>query len=166
MFFAAKFHGEANEFRKLALLRAALYEFASVEDVLLMDLRTLGSVDSPLRIEHTKNPLFHMLKQLRNYNIHIGSSDVQCTEPRTLQFGTQSDFESGTALQYEVGEPVIDNLTLLEFGQLRESRRYSEEDKAAMVQWFNDSQQAWGVDFLIVLAVKLYCGDLIRAYRL
>jgi hypothetical protein len=166
LFFAAKFHGEAHEWHKLALLRASFSEFASIEEVLPDDLQRAGISVPPFSIGRTANPLFHLLKQLRNYNMHIASSTVGETEPRKVRFGKHDPLDAKSTIEYDDTEPVVENLNLVEFNRLRESARYSEDDKQRMLEWFNNAQRKWGVNHLVYLAVNQYCDLLISRYGL
>jgi hypothetical protein len=75
LYFTAKFHSENNEIIKKGLLIVAISEFVSIEEALKIDSEINNISLSPLLIINTENPLLHIVKQLRNYNIHIGSSE-------------------------------------------------------------------------------------------
>lgn len=166
LYFATKFHGEAHKTHKLALLRASFSEFAAIEEVLPDDIQMVGISAPPFSIAQSFNPLFHLLKQLRNYNMHIASSTVGRTESRTVRFGKHDPLDTKSTIEYEDTEPVVENLSLLEFNRLREALRYSEEDKQRMLEWFNSSQQKWGVNHLVYLAVNQVSDLLVARYGL
>jgi hypothetical protein len=166
LYFSAKFYSEANIEIKKGLLRGAIAEFVSIEEVISLDIIRNQIQMAPLKISTTSNPIFHLIKQLRNYNIHLGSSIVNYTEPKSLIRASIDDFQNGTGYKYEEEQPIIDNLSLTEFNKLRDSNRYSEHDKLEMINWFNSNQRIWGVGHLFYLAVLQYCDDIIKTYNL
>jgi len=166
LYFSAKFHGENKVNTKKFLLRAAMYEFVSIEEVISRDLESNNINSKPLKIINTNNPLFHTIKQLRNYNIHLGSTDITYTELRKKVFGMIEQFENGKGYEYEDNEPIISNLNVTEFNKLKDANKYSDKDKLSMVEWFNLNQRIWGVNHLVYRATQLYCDKIIEAYNL
>jgi hypothetical protein len=121
---------------------------------------------SPLLIIKTENPLLHIVKQLRNYNIHLGSSVIDYTEETKRTFGTFDHFVSGTGYEYTDSEAIITNLDISEFNKLKDANHYDEQDKINIINWFNQNQTRWGVDHLIYLATLDYCDRIITYYNL
>lgn len=166
LYFTAKFHSENNEIVKKGLLRAAISEFVSMEEVLKIDSDINNISLSPLLIIKTENPLLHIVKQLRNYNIHIGSSVIDYTEETKRTFGTFEDFVKSTGYEYTDREAVITNLDIAEFNKLKDAKYYDLSDKINIIDWFNQNQIKWGIDHLIYLAILDYCDKIIIYYKL
>lgn len=164
--FTSKFHSEDDEIIKKGLLRAAISEFVSMEEVLKIDSDINNISLDPLLIINTENPLLHIVKQLRNYNIHIGSSIIDYASETKRIFGTIEDFEKGTGYEYTDREAVISNLDIAEFNKLKDAKKYYQSDKIKIIEWFNQNQIKWGVDHLIYLAILDYCDEIITYYKI
>lgn len=164
--FTAKFHSENNEIIKKGLLRAAVSEFVSIEEVIKIDSDINNISLPPLLIIKTENPLLHIVKQLRNYNIHLGSSVIDYTEETIRTFGTLDNINNGTGYEYEDNEAIIKNLDIIEFNKLKDAKHYTNQDKLDIIDWFNKNQIKWGVDHLIYLATLDYCDRIITYYSL
>ncbi|MCZ2278331.1 MAG: hypothetical protein LC117_10425 [Bacteroidia bacterium] len=166
LYFTAKFHSESNQIIKKGLLRAAISEFVSIEEVIKIDSK-INNISLPhLLIINTENPLLHIVKQLRNYNIHLGSSVIEYTEETKRTFGTIDNFTNGTGYEYSDSEAIITNLNIVEFDNLRDAKHYCNQDKIDLINWFNQNQIKWGVDHLIYLATLDYCDRIIAYYNL
>lgn len=95
-----------------------------MEEVLKIDSDINNISLSPLLIINTENPLLHIVKQLRNYNIHIGSFVIDYTEETKRTFGTFEDFAKSTGYEYTYREVVITNLDVAEFNKLKDAKYY------------------------------------------
>ncbi|MEO8149817.1 MAG: hypothetical protein ABI723_19415 [Bacteroidia bacterium] len=166
LYFTAKFHSESNEIIKKALLRAAVSEFVSIEEAIKIDSEINNISVVPLLIRKTENPLLHIVKQLRNYNIHLGSSVLDYTEETRRIFGTTEDFSNGIGYDYTDKEAIISNLDIIEFNKLKDAPCYFDKDKIDIIKWFNHNQIKWGVGHLIYLATLDYCDIIISHSRL
>jgi len=166
LYFIAKFHSESNGIIKKALLRASIAEFVSIEEVVKVDLKINSISANPLLIRKTENPLLHIIKQLRNYNIHLGSTILDYTDETTRIFGTKEDLANGTGYKYSDKEVIITNLNISEFNKLKDANKYCDKDKLCIIDWFNLNQIRWGVGHLIYLAILDYCDRIISFYEL
>ena len=52
-------------------LRAALMEYAGMEDSVRLDLRRLGVHNDPVSVEGTNNAMLILLRELRNLHVHV-----------------------------------------------------------------------------------------------
>src|SRR4051812_1256650 len=59
---------------KESYLRAALGQYASMEDTLPRDMRQVGITGRSYRVRDSANALLHMIRELRNLEIHLRSS--------------------------------------------------------------------------------------------
>jgi len=164
--FLFHFSPENDTFIKRAYLQAALSEFVSIEEILFNDLKNNEIKLEELKIRKTQNPLFHILKQFRNFNIHLGVSKIEYTEPVEIVRGSEEIVEKGEGLEYMEEFAIIDNLNLQEFNKLKDAKSYIEEDKIHMIDWFNHNQKKWGVAHLIYIAALQYCDEIIIKYDL
>lgn len=139
--------------KKKSFLRASLSEFVSTEEIVSIECNDFNN----LKILKTKNPLFHLLKQLRNYNVHINTTEI---EKKKIIFGTEEQHRTNTGLAYESEETIISDLTITEFNKPKDANRYLHNDKMKMIDWFNINQRLWGTSHLILLATIQFC-DLI-----
>jgi hypothetical protein len=59
-----------------AFLRAALAEYVSTEETLKRDLKKLNTKGKAIKITDSTNPLLHIMRELRNLEIHLTSSQL------------------------------------------------------------------------------------------
>jgi hypothetical protein len=143
-----------------AFLRACLTEYRAMDEVLPRDLAALCIQASPLKINQLKNPLLHLMKELRNFEIHLATSSLLSAEINVVAKWQDKEIEHKSSIW------VTDPLTVTKFKQLKNSRYYLDADITAMVNWFNQAQQEWGVHHLAFLAIKMYCEELVNFYGL
>ena len=159
---AQQLHAEEPRATRLreAFLRACLTEYRAMDEVLPRDLAALGIVTPPLKIHELRNPLAHLMKELRNFEIHLASSTLTSAKINVVARWQEKEMEHESTIW------VTEPLTIAKFKQLRNSGHYSDADINTMVDWFNDAQQHWGVHHLAFLAVQGYCQDLVNNYGL
>jgi hypothetical protein len=144
------------------LMRAALTEFVSIEDVLQLDLQDLGLHQSPLRLNDTDRPLLHIFRELRNHEVHLRHGRLRSIS-RDVSWGHYDRQEEATPLTIELW--LLDGVTAESFGTLRNARAYGEADIRRMVELFNFAQAEWGIQDLFLNAVEEYCCLLADAVR-
>ena len=76
------FHDDLNRRNRLreGFLRAALAEFVSMEETLIRDLDNTNSTKTAIKINNSSNPLLHILRELRNLEIHLNSSTLSAEQ--------------------------------------------------------------------------------------
>lgn len=146
-----------------AFLRASLAEFVAMEETLERDLRLMGINQPAIRCNQTSNPLLHIIRELRNFEIHLHSSKLTSFRMPAMLGDDQKPEE---ALAFEANIWIIDDLTETGFKQLRNAARYTDRDIIQLLAWFNNAQKVWGIRELIFRAVHLYCDTIISRYRL
>lgn len=150
-------------FRRQGYMRASLAEFVGMEEALLRDLRKLGVSTPPLKANSGTKPLLHIIRELRNFEIHLHSSPLSPEKKSTLW----GDFKNpDEAIQLETTIWVIDDLTEARFSKLRNAGRYDPADVSKLVSWFNSAQKEWGVHDLIQRAAEEFCCEMIAEYSL
>jgi hypothetical protein len=152
---------EAGRLRE-GFLRAALAELVSVEGVLKRDLKDLGRSDPPLSMYHTPLPHLHLVRELRNHELHLYHSRLS---------GFSCDRLWGDITKPENASPIIVSLWVLEgvtpesVGKLDNVKRcYSDDEIRVMVKWFNNTQAEWGVHEILLRAANSYAEALCAEY--
>lgn len=147
--------GGAIEARESAL-RSALAEFVSMEESLGRDLNNAGIGAAPVKITESQNPLLHVVRELRNLEIHLQTSRLKSVVKEVTYVGDN----------YHHDIWVAGDITESDFMKLRNARRYQRDDVVKMVDSFNRAQKKWGIDQLIYRAVAGYCRMIIKTYSL
>jgi hypothetical protein len=132
-------------------LRAALAEFVGMEE--------MAKSSSPTNVHHvsicsSKKPLLHILRELRNHELHLRASPLSSiSKPVSLVSVRQCE---SPPVELEIPIWYVDSITTESFQLLRNARYYQAEDLKQMVAWFNRAQKEWGICHLIWLAVNEY----------
>jgi hypothetical protein len=151
---------EAGRLRE-GFLRAALAELVSVEEVCTIDLADLGRSDRVLRMNDTPLPHLHLIRELRNHELHLHHNRLS---------GFSRDRLWGDITKPEDARPLTVSLWVLEgvtsesVGKLKNAKRYSVNEIRAMVEWFNDTQAEWGVHEILLRAANGYAEALCAEY--
>lgn len=141
---------------KESALRSALAELVSMEESLGRDLNNAGIGAAPVKITESQNPLLHIVRELRNLEIHLQTSRLKSVEKEVTYVGDN----------YQIDIWVAGDITESGFMKLRNAKRYKREDVVKMVDWFNWAQKEWGINQLIYRAVVEYCRMIIKTYSL
>jgi hypothetical protein len=144
-----------------AFLRASLAEYVSVEDTLKRDLVKLGIKANAIEIIHLPNPLLHVMRELRNLEIHLTSSQLSKAKKAVTVTIFDTEHQSETTIW------TVNDLTVEKFQELRFARkRYSKEEIEKMVDWFNEAQYDWGVNDLLFRAIIEWASAIVNTYSL
>ncbi|MBB1387543.1 hypothetical protein H5119_18740 [Pseudoalteromonas sp. SG45-5] len=146
-------HIISNKNIKTTYLRAALAEFITIEELLKVNYPNNADIECCSLIKN-ENPVFHFLKILRNYNIHLSNSSLGVTNYRAYS-------PRKPEMIFELNSPIIDNLHVEEFKKLKvfknnKSRLYSEQDILKMISYFEKEQSSFGVCDLIIRSIIDY----------
>ena len=137
--------------------RSALSEYVSIEDILN---RELPSGQLAFRLLDTENPLPHILKQLRNLQVHLVASRM-------------SDHTISLWLKHVPGaEPVdvtrwvICDLTAAQLLELDAFQKgyYTEAQATEMVNWLNERQTLFGIGDIIYRGVVEAAERIVATY--
>lgn len=126
--------------------RAALTEFAAIEDLLN---RELPEGNLKFRLLDTDNPLPHILKQLRNLQVHLEGSSIAGHQISLWLKNVPG------AEPIDMLVPTIADLTdtqLLELDAFQKGY-YSQAQASEMVAWINTRQLLFGIDDVIYRGV-------------
>ncbi|MFN8434468.1 MAG: hypothetical protein U0V18_10625 [Anaerolineales bacterium] len=145
-------------------LRAALAEFVSMKDVLKQEVESQNIQKEIISITDSKNPLLHIIHELRNFEIHLHSGELN-PDKIPAKFNRKTEPEIWHDIELSIW--AIDELTTDKFSKLRNIKKYyNQNDLKKMVEWFNSAQSQWGVHYLIFLAVEYFCDEVIHFYSL
>ncbi len=134
--------------------RAALTEFASMEEVQVLDYKDRGASRMPLKLNETSNPLLHLFRELRNLEVHLRHSELRSV-PKDVLWGHKDRPAEATALTISIW--ILDGVTPQSFGLLRNAKHYTSDQIVQMVSWLNTTQEQWGIQEVFLLAVEEYC---------
>ncbi|MGR2934238.1 hypothetical protein ABMY10_20770 [Vibrio vulnificus] len=136
-----------REAKDVACIRAALCELISIEDYIKQSYPALEYSD--YQVYKSQNPIIHMLKLLRNYNIHLSHS-ILGTKPMMVMLPANLD------KVFEIEVEYISNLSISELRRLHSSKDYSDEQLSQMIECFDAQQHKFGVTTLIIKAALDY----------
>lgn len=142
-------------------LRAALTELVSVEDVLPLDLATGSSARRTLRMNDSPLPLLHLVRELRNHELHLYNNPLSTFSTELLWGHVDRPSE---ARPLTVTEFVLEGITPASFAALRNARSYTQAEIEAMVGWFDKTQRTWGVQEVLLRAANDYAAELCREF--
>jgi hypothetical protein len=121
---------EAKQLRE-GCFRAALTEFASMEEVQQLDYKEHGLARKPLKLNATSSPLLHLFRELRNLEVHLRHSEFQ---------KVSKDFLWGQKVRPSEASPVtisiwtLDGVTPESFGLLNNGKIRSNRADDFLVQ--------------------------------
>ncbi|MCC4225854.1 hypothetical protein LL295_20400 [Vibrio campbellii] len=136
-----------REAKDVACIRAALCELISIEDYIKQSYPALAFSD--YQFYKSQNPILHMFKLLRNYNIHLSHSMLG-TKPMKVMVPASLDDV------FEIEVEYISNLSVSELRRLHSSKDYSDEQLSQMIECFEVQQHEFGVTTLIIKAALDY----------
>jgi hypothetical protein len=132
---------DASTFRservRAAYFRACLTELCRIEDV-------AKSIKEPISFYGSNDPSLHLVKLLRNYQVHIASSELT-TGQALVQF-------AGEHMVYR--SFIVDNISVTELRKLESANPYSESQLEEIVALFESHQRKFGVVQLLYHLAK------------
>ncbi|WP_182027241.1 hypothetical protein [Vibrio rotiferianus] len=134
-------------------IRSALCEFVGLEDLLKQLYPTLSHAE--FAIYKSKNPILHMIKLLRNYNVHISNSELS---QKSMKVRALVDKHG----EFDVTVKFISNLSLESLKLMRSATNYSDSQLISMIDIFENEQHEFGVTTLILKAVIDYSEHLVK----
>tara|TARA_R110000796_G_scaffold93563_1_gene198172 strand:+ start:613 stop:1311 length:699 start_codon:yes stop_codon:yes gene_type:complete len=153
IYMLAKVGGDSDTFiisteaKNTVHIRAALSEFVGIEEYIKEIYPNLPKIN--YRIYKSLNPIFHLIKLLRNYNIHLSHSTLQ---QKSMMVKTLVDENQ----VFEIQIDYISNLSVSELRRLSSAKDYSDTQLEKMVECFNKEQHEFGITTLIMKAVLDY----------
>ena len=148
---------------KEGFLRASLAEFASIDDILKIDVASFNHSQKAYKWFETQNPMLHIIHELRNFEIHLNATRLS-HENKPALWGKKENPEKAVSLDAEIW--TVDEISETDFSKLKNAKYYSPEQIQKLVSWFNSAQKAWGVNDLVFRAVETYCYEIVNVYSL
>jgi hypothetical protein len=147
----------SNNAKDAAYIRAALSEFVGIEEYIKEVYPNLPKAE--YRIYKSVNPIFHLIKILRNYNVHISHSTL---EQKPMMVRTLLD----ESQEFEVQVKYISNLSTAELRRLSSTKDYSDSQLEMLVECFDKEQHEFGVTTLIMQAALEYSEQIEKSLSL
>lgn len=130
-----------------AYVRATLAEFCSIEECIKQLYPKLDN--KQYLIHKSNNPAFHLLKLLRNYNIHLSDSTLS-EKSISIALACKPDIEHDMSVWY------IDNLDSLAISKLASAKYYSIQEIEKFIEIFDEKQHEFGIAQLLMTIVVQY----------
>lgn len=143
---------EDTEYRQ-RYLRAALAEYASMEDAARWDCQASGR-EVPPKMTQLRDPRLHVVRLLRNTNIHLRASRL--SQARRLAIWDCPDGPE----EFEFQMFIVDNLE--EEVRPTGKRKYEPDELDRMISWLEAEQREWGIPNVIHRAAETYAKILVR----
>ncbi len=138
---------EAAKRRKF--LRAALSEFASLDEAAKLDLA--GTDRNHPRILSSDDPRLHIVRLLRHANVHLATSKVHRKSKPAIWADQEFDFQVFYATDLNASIRATDQAT-----------KYHPDDLSKMIDWIETEQMEWGLDHLILKTAEVYIRELLQ----
>ena len=137
-------------------LRAALAEYASMEDAAVVDFDALDRGERPA-MRDSLDGRIHVVRLLRHANIHLASTRLSHTCRGAAWDGPlgRQDFQHLVILGDQLPEAIA---------ATRDAKHhYDSSDLAAMTDWLVAEQQQWGLNHVILRSAEMYAHELFSA---
>ena len=141
-----------------AFIRASLAELVSMEDTLPRDLKRIGLNDTSIKLNDSRNPLLHIIRELRNLEIHVRTSRIGRFEKAVL-IGEDK-------IPIDISCDFLEDISVESCGGLRNAKNYNPDDLKTMIGWMNQAQNEFGISELIFRAIEIFSLEIIEKYRL
>lgn len=138
--------GDATNRRKY--LRAALAEFASLDDAAQFDLGSAAP-----KMLSLDDPAIHVVRLLRHANVHLAASTLQGLHTPAIWQGPDGEQKFDYPL-YVV--PDID----AGIRGVRDAGKYGASDLSAMITWIDREQKQWGIQNVVIRAAERFLDRL------
>lgn len=153
IYMASKIGGESSKYmlsnkaHSSGYTRAALAEFAGIDEFIEQHFKQLKR--ETYIIYKQPNPLFHIMKMLRNYNVHVAESTFSEKEINVVSPSKPEE-------NFDIKIYYINNLSAEKLKQLKSAKDYSKAEIEKMVTHFENAQHEFGISDLLVRGVILY----------
>jgi hypothetical protein len=152
---------DTEVFLRQGYMRASLAEFVGMEDALKQELPLIGISALPIKANSSRKPLLHIIRELRNFEIHLHSSPLS-PQNKSVLWGHYERPHKARPLDIQIW--IIDDLTVDQFNKLNNAKDYNKDDVLQLIGWFNAAQKEWGVHDLILRAIGTFCREICAQY--
>ena len=134
-------------------LRAALSEYASMEDAAICDFRQ-NRLGAPLKMRETGDPRIHVIRLLRHSNVHLKSTGLEVASRDAYWEGPdgRQDFKYKWLYARDLGQMIR---------ATRDANKYTPESLARMIEWLESEQMEWGIGHAVLRTAELYAKTLL-----
>lgn len=150
-------------------LRAALMEYAGMEDSCRADMRRLGLRKRAPSIDDTQNAMLILLRELRNLHVHVVQRRFDIASRNVVLRTRDEDRDSASAraLGHERNSEIdiitIPRVDLYQVLSARASRRFDTVELATAIEWLDEAQCRWGIRDVLLAALDDYSEIILRA---
>ena len=160
--FVRSISGDYEDRFRCGLIRAALTELISVEDVKKTLVKNGSLVGGGRKMNNSGHPLLCVVRELRNLEIHLSSATVNFYKKDFL-WGNVDNPAEGTPVNWPVY--YVDNLSIREFWQLNNYKLYDGNQFASALKWFDQAQRSWGISEMLFRAICRFSNELASDIR-
>lgn len=159
MLFSKAFHANGEAWKDEAYIRAGLNEFYSIEQALIREHKLAKLPGPPLEINISSNPLLHLMRLMRNLDVHTESAPlINYDTTVTIHFNDPPKEWTYTTV-------IIKDLTIDRLCQKRGVKKNYEIDQLdKVVQWFLENQKNFGVSQVFRKGTEAYCLEFLSRY--
>jgi hypothetical protein len=136
-------------------LRAALAEFASIDDAAAIDFAVLGRGGRPT-MNTSVDGRVQVVRLLRHANVHLSATRLSHARRGAVWEGPLGPQEFRYLLI--VGMQLPDAIA-----STRNAKLYDASDLAAMTEWLVTEQQEWGLNHVILRSAEVFASKLLTA---
>ncbi len=156
LFYEAKGHSES--WRDETYIRSGLNEFYSINESLKYEHKIAGFPRDAILIQHTSNPLLHLMLLMRHVNVHT----QLCPATR---YETNVIVSIGEPKEYTLTVAIIKDVSIDQFLVKREVKKdYDINQLNEVVDWFKINQNAFGAREVFRRGVEAYCLEFLSNY--
>lgn len=163
--FISKVGGDKDINISESFLKASLGEFVSAEDTIKEDSKNANIQKELFKLHKTDHPIFHILKEIRNYQFHLKPAEFQ---NKTIQ-ATLASNRGKDEKEIEYHDHtflIISNFGETEFRNLHNSKFYDQHDITQLISWFEQAQNEWGISDLVWRCINLLVAYIVDYYDL
>lgn len=148
--FARQIGGEVSDSFRTALLRAALTELCSIEDM---------QPEPKHRLNSHGSPLLCVVRELRNLEVHVSTSPIS-NEERALKWGHMDNPNLAQDVNWHIYW-VRDVVGRFQIARNYKAGIYDTREFDQAANWFDSLQRRWGITEMLYRAANAYAEELL-----
>jgi len=156
LFYQAKGHSES--WRDEAYIRSGLNEFYSINESLKYEHKIAGFPGNALQIQHSSNPLLHLMLLMRHVNVH--TQLCPATRYETTVIVNIDEPKECTLTVAIIKDISIDQLLV----KREVEKNYDISQLNEVIDWFKKSQNVFGAREVFRRGTEAYCWEFLANY--
>jgi len=156
LFYQAK--GDNESWRDEAYIRSGLNEFYSINESLKHEHKIAGLPGNALQIQHSANPLLHLMLLMRHVNVHTQSWPA--TKHETTVIANIDEPKEYTLTVAIIKDVSIDQLLVKR--EVKKNYDLSQLNEA--IDWFKKNQNVFGAREIFKRGTEAYCWEFLANY--